>query len=64
MYLWSDDLGRPLSLHEVEGLPLADVEPVGEHDVQAEGGEDGEDGHHGDALAAALTTVEVRVLLD
>ena len=35
-YLPHDDGVREVVLQEGEGLPLPDVEPVGEHDVEAE----------------------------
>ena len=35
-YLAHDDGVREVVLQECEGLPLPDVEPIGEHDVEAD----------------------------
>ena len=50
-------------LNQVKRQSLTDVEAIGENDVEAENGEERQNGHHCDALAAPLSTVEVRVPL-
>ena len=62
-YLLSDYFLWQSLLPELEGFPLSDVEPVGEDDVQGEGGEQTQGGHHGHALAKTLATVEIGVFL-